>query len=164
MRVALYDFEMTVPNDWKIAIEPKSEYKSGIVALKPTSNPNESVDLVWEELAKRIEKYPTVESFIEQYFNSMKGVRDVKNFQVSKGSVITRGGHSLLPHEFSYTYKRYMRKEFTQQVIGMAMYDTHSSRFAIIYAKIDKTKGQGEEASRRSVIDSFNCACETPSI
>mgnify|MGYP001270302697 CR=1 FL=1 len=160
MKVTLYDFEVTIPNDWKIAIEPKSDYKSGMIAFKPTSNPNESVDLIWEDLAKRKEKSPDVESFMEQYFNSMKNNRDIKSFEATKGSLITRGGHSILPHEFSYSYKRYMRKGFTQQIIGMTMYDTHSNRFAVFYAKIDKEKGQPEEEARRSAINSLNCTCE----
>jgi hypothetical protein len=160
MKVALYDFEVTIPNDWKIAIEPKSEYKSGMIAFKPTSNPNESIDLIWEELTKRLEKNPTIESFIDQYFSSMKSSRDITSFETTKGSVITRGEHSFLPHEFTYSYKRYMRKGFTQKVIGTAMYDKHSNRFAIFYAKIDKEKDQGEESARRSVIGSLNCACE----
>ena len=163
MKVALYDFEVTIPNDWKVAIEPKSEYKSGMIAFKPTSNPNESVDLIWEDLAKRKEKSPDLESFIEQYFSSMKSNRDITSFETTKGSLITRGSHSFLPHELTYSYKRYMRKGFTQQIIGMAMYDTHSNRFAVLYTKIDKVKGQGEEEARRLAINSLNCACESPS-
>jgi hypothetical protein len=163
MKVALYDFEVTVPNDWKIAIAPKAEYKSGMIALKPTSNSNESVDLIWEELAKHVERSPTVDVFLEQYFSNMKNSRDIKSFEATRGSVITRGGHSYLPHEFTYSFKRYMRKGFTQQIIGMVMYDTHSNRFAIFYAKIDKEKQQAEEEARRLVINSLNCSCENPS-
>lgn len=162
MKVALYDFEVTVPNDWRIAVEPKSEYKSGMIAFKPTSNPTESVDLIWEDLTKRIEKNPTVEGFMEQYFASMKSSRDITSFQANKGSVITRGEHSYLPHEFTYSYKRYMRKGFTQQIIGTVMYDKHSNRFAIFYSKINKEKGQAEEDARKAVINSLNCTCESP--
>jgi hypothetical protein len=162
MKVSLYDFEVTVPNDWKIALEPKSGYASGMVAFKPTSNPNESVDLIWEDLAKRLEKNPTVESFMEQYFSSMKNSRDMQSFECTKGSIITRGEHSYLPHEFTYTYKRYMRKGFTQRIIGTALYDKHSNRFAIFYSKISKEKGQADEDARKAVVNSLNCSCENP--
>ncbi len=163
MKVALYDFEISVPNDWKISIAPKAEYKSGMIAFKPTSNPDESVDLIWEELGKHAERSPTVDVFLEQYLSNMKNNRDIKSFESTTGSIITRGGHSFLPHEFTYSFKRYMRKGFTQHIIGMVMYDTHSNRFAIFYSKIDREKQQaGQEEARRRVINSLNCTCENP--
>ncbi len=159
MKFALYDFEATVPKEWKIAIEPKTVYASGMIAFKPTSNPNESVDLLWEDLAKHKEKSPDVESFMDAYFANMKKNPDMKSFEPTKGSVIVRGEHSFLPHEFTYTYKRYMRKGFQQKIIGMAMYDLHSNRFAIFYAKIDLEKGRENEPTLRAAINSLNCTC-----
>jgi hypothetical protein len=164
MKFSLYDFEVTIPKDWKLAIGPKTDYNAGTIAFKPTSNPNESLDLIWEDLAKHMEKSPTVEIFMEQYFSNMKKSPDIKSFDVTKGSVITRGEHSFLSHEFTYDFKRYMRKGFTQKIIGMAMYDLHSNRFAIFYAKVDLAKGQADEDLRRAAVNSLNCTCENPNL
>lgn len=160
MKFALYDLEVAVQKEWKVAIGPKTEYKSGMVAFKPSSNPNESLDLLWEDLTKHKEKNPNVESFMEQYFSNMKKNPDMKSFEVTKGEVITRGEHSFLPHEFTYTFKRYMRKGFAQKIIGISMYDLHSNRFAIFYTKIDTEKGHVDEQALRAAISSLNCTCE----
>jgi hypothetical protein len=160
MRFALYDFEVQAQKEWKVIIDKKAEYKSGMVAFKPTPNPNESLDLIWEDLTKHKEKSPDVETFMEQYFSNMKKNPDIKSFEPIKGEVIKRGEHSYLPHEFTYEFKRYMRRGFNQKIIGMTMYDLHSNRFAIFYAKIDLEKGQTNEAMLREGINSLNCTCE----
>lgn len=159
MKFALYDLEVAVQKDWKVAIGPKTEYKAGMVAFKPSSNPNESLDLLWEDLTKHKEKSPDVQSFMEQYFSNMRKNPDMKSFEATKGEVITRGEHSFLPHEFTYTFKRYMRKGFAQKIIGIAMYDLHSNRFAIFYTKVDLEKGQANESVLRAAISSLNCTC-----
>lgn len=159
MKVALYDFEVCVPNEWKVVIGPKSEYKAGMVAFKPSSDPNETLDLIWEDLTKHKERNPDVEAFIENYFNNMRKNSEIKSFECKRGDVIRRGDHSFLPHEFTYLYKRYMRKAFDQKIIGMAMYDLHSNRFAIFYTKIDPKKGRADEEALRAAIGSLNCTC-----
>lgn len=160
MKFAFYDLEVTVPKGWSIAFDPKTDYNAGIAALRPSTKSKDSLELHWGDLNIWKKKGPDVESFMEEYFNERKRDSDMKSFEVTKGQVIVRGEHNYLPHEFTYTFKRIMKKGFTQKIIGIAMYDLHSNRFGIFFSRIDPSQGDTDEASIRAVINSLNCTCD----
>jgi len=158
MDFAYYDFVLTVPNEWRIITEKKSEYGRGQIAFLPPKDDKFSVDLLWENLDVYKSKGATVEAFIDNYFENLRKNRNIVDLETYKGELTKWEGHEMLYHEFKYTFKQMMRRGFTQHVVGIAIYDTHSNRFIISYAKIDPKK-EAYENTARDIIRTFHCNC-----
>ena len=157
MKFAIYDFEITVPKEWKIAIDKKSSYVSGMVGF--TTVKGTAADLIWENLDRYMSKHTSVEAFLENYFEGMKNNRNIKTIEINKGLTKTTNEHTFLPHEFRYDYKQPLSRGFSQKVIGVAMYDLHSNRFAIVFSRWDPNKENPDEPSIREALGTFDCLC-----
>ncbi|MGQ9759145.1 MAG: hypothetical protein ACUVQ5_01020, partial [Candidatus Methanomethylicaceae archaeon] len=103
MRFALYDFEMNAPNEWKLQIDRKSQYGSGIISFSTPSG--STLDIIWENLEKYRAKNPTVDDFINNYIEETKKNKNVKSIDFIKEPTIKTEEHEYLPHEFTYVYK-----------------------------------------------------------
>jgi hypothetical protein len=162
MKFSYYDFNLTVPDDWKLLTEKKSEHGKGQVAFMPPKG-DTSVDLLWESLDLYKSKGATVEAFIDNYFENLKKNRSLIDLETYKGELVKYAEHEMLLHEFKYTFHQMLRRGFTQRVIGIAMYDTHANRFAILYCKINKGK-EGYENTVRDILKTFKCTCNETAV
>jgi len=157
MQFALYDFAATVPNDWNVYLDRKSSYEAGHVRFTTPSRTN--VDIVWAKLDEYKKRFPSVDAFLENYFDTMRKNRNVKTFEPTKGIERTTDEHTFLPHEFAYKHKAQLSRAFSQRIVGVALYDQHSDRFGIIYSRWDPDKENPEEPAIRDAVKSFDCLC-----
>ena len=155
MKFACYDLEMSVPNDWRLGIDKKSGYASGTLSF--TTPAGMTVEAVWEDLERHSQKYPTVEAFMNSYFEMMRTDRHVKDFRVDDARPIVEGGHESYPHEITFTYKRGLGKTVSQKMVGIAIYCRPSNRFIIVYSRIDPDKPNDDEMAVRDSLKSFEC-------
>jgi hypothetical protein len=157
MRFSCYDFNVVMPNEWKVAIDKKSQYDKGIISFStPKGN---TLDIVWENLERYKVKAPSVEAFINSYFDDMKKNRNVKSLDYKKGFFVAADEHETLPHEFTYEYKPVLGRGVTMKIVGLSMYCLHSNRFVVMYSKMDPKKENPDEAAVREAIGTFNCSC-----
>lgn len=157
LRFALYDFEMQVPNDWKLSIDRKSQYGAGIMSF---STPHGStLDIIWENLEKHRSKSPTVEDFLNNYIEEMKKNKNVKSIDFTKESPTRTEEHESLPHEFTYVYKQPFSKAVSMKIVSKCLYCLHSNRFIIVYSRFDPKKENPDEPVIRDAIKSFDCHC-----
>lgn len=157
MKFALYDFEMSIPNEWKLQIDRKSQYASGIISF---STPNGStLDIIWENLEKHRSKNPTIDDFLNNYIEEMKKNKNVKSVEFSKGPSIKTEDHEYLPHEFTYVYKQPFSRTISLRIVSKCLYCLHSNRFVIIYSRFDPKKENPDEPAIRDAIKSFECLC-----
>lgn len=157
MKFSCYSFNITIPNEWKVFIDKKSQYSSGIISFAAPNNI--TLDIVWENLDRHKAKASTVEAFISKYFDEMKKDRNIKSFDYVKGTPIIADEHETIPHEFTYEYKRAFSRGVKLKIIGLSMYCLHSNRFVILYSKSDPKKENPYEAAIREAITTFNCSC-----
>ena len=157
MRFSCYDFNTVLPNDWKVAIDKKSQYGSGIISF--ITPKGIALDIVWEGLDRYKVKAPTVEAFINNYFDEMKKNRNIKSLEVVKGIPATADEHETFPHEFTYEYKQPLSRGVSLKIVGLSMYCLHSNRFVVVYSKSDPKKENPDEAAIREVIKTFGCSC-----
>jgi hypothetical protein len=157
MRFSCYDLNLVIPNEWKVAIDKKSQYGSGIISFATPKNI--TLDIVWENLERHKAKASTVEAFISKYFDEMKKNRDIKSLDYIKGTPVVADEHETLLHEFTYEYKRRLSRGLTLKIIGLSMYCLHSNRFVILYSKSDPKKDNPYEVAIRDAIKTFNCSC-----
>jgi hypothetical protein len=162
MKFAYYDFNLTVPDDWKLFTEKKSEHDKGLIAFT-TPKGDTSVDLAWESLDGYKSKGATVEAFIDNYFENLRKNRTLIDLETYKGELVKYPDHEMLLHEFKYTFRQMFRRSFTQRVIGIAMYDTRANRFSILYSKINKGK-EGYENTIRDILKTFKCTCNETAV
>jgi len=157
MKFAIYDFEMTLPNDFRVTVDKKSGYESGYINL--ASPAGAALNFVWENLDKHKSQFASVDAFVENSFNIMKKNKNVKEFNSKKDFLKSEMEHEYLPHEFSYTFKQPLSKGVSKKIIGLAMYDNHSNRFAIVYAQLNLDNAPKDEGSIKQMINSFECKC-----
>lgn len=158
MKFSCYDFNITIPNDWKVFIDnKKSQYGSGIISFATPKNI--TLDIVWENLDRHKAKASTVEAFISKYFDEMKKDRNIKSFDYVKGTPVVADEHEAIAHEFTYEYKRALSRGVKLKIIGLSMYCLHSNRFVILYSKSDPKKENPYEAAIREAITTFHCSC-----
>lgn len=163
MKFSYYDFNLTVPDDWKLITEKKSERGKGQVAFMPPKG-DTSVDLLWESLDSYKTKGATVDAFIDNYFENLKKNGSLIDLETYKGELIKYAEHEMILHEFKYTYRQMLRRGFTQRVIGIAMYDTHTNRFAILYYKFNAAGKEGYENTVRDILKTFKCTCNETAV
>lgn len=162
MKFSYYDFNLTVPDDWKLQTEKTSEHgKGGIAFMAPKGGT--SVDLLWESLDNYKSKGATVDAFIDNYFENLRKKGHLTDLETYKGELVKYADHEMLLHEFKYTIPQLLRRGYLQRVIGIAMYDTHANRFAILYCKINKDK-EGYENTVRDILKTFKCTCNETAV
>jgi len=157
MKFSCYDFNVVVPNEWKVAIDKKSQYGSGIISI--ATSKGVSLDIVWEDLDRYKAKAPTVEAFINNYFDEMKNNRNIKSLETVKGTPVAADEHEVLPHEFTYEYKQPLSRGVSLKIVGLSMYCLHSNRFVVVYSKMDPKKENPDEAAIRDAMKTFGCSC-----
>jgi len=157
MKFSCYDFDIVIPNEWKVAIDKKSQYGSGIISIATPKGV--TLDIVWENLERYKAKAPTVEAFLNNYFDEMKKNRNIKSLDVVKGNPVTANEHETFPHEFTYEYKPTLSRGATLKIIGLSMYCLHSNRFVVLYSKMDPKKENPDDAAIREAIKTFECSC-----
>lgn len=157
MKFAIYDFEMNIPSDWSVNLDRRSKYGSGNTAITTTNRGN--MQMLWDNLDKYKEKYPSVEAYIDSYFERMQRNKSVKNFETSKGMLRSEEEHNVLPHEFSYTIRNTFGRTASRKVRGVLIYDNHSNRFAILYNSWDSAKENPDENAIKEVLRTFECRC-----
>jgi len=162
MKFSYYNFNLTVPDDWKLLTEKKSEHGKGQVAFMPPKG-GMSLDLVWESLDMHRLQGSTVEAFIDNYFENLRKNKSYINVETYKGELVKYADHEMLLHEFKYTILQFLRKGSPQRVIGIVMYDNHANRIAYLYCKINKDK-EGYENTVRDILKTFKCTCNETAV
>lgn len=155
-----YDFELTVPKEWVVAFDRKSNYNAGIVYF--TTPTNGRLDHVWDKLDKYTKKHPNIDAFMKSYFDVLRNNRNIKELNMTEGQKTTDDNHELFPHEISYTLKTPLSKALKQKLIGNTLYCKKTNRFVAVYTSLNTNKENPDEASLREAIKSFICNCNLP--
>jgi hypothetical protein len=173
MKFIAFDLEMKIPDDLSMVTAsassasigprprqgaPNVNYNSGRIIFSSPTSP--VIDLLWERLDNYKKESPSVNAYLDSSFNNIKTSKRVSDFDSKKGVLRTSPEHEYMTHELTYTVKaQTFSKPSSRSHIGVAMYDYHSNRFAILFASWDVNIAHPDESIYREMVNSFNCNC-----
>ncbi len=157
MKFAYYGFEFTIPKEWNVTFDKKTNYGSGMVNFETPGKIR--LEHIWDSLEKYSKKHATLEAFMKSYFDSLRANKTYKCLNVIEEASIG-GDHEISRHEFSYTIKQTLSKAMPMKVLGMTMYCKATNRFIIVFSSLNQSKEIPEEPQLRDVLKSFSCIHE----
>ena len=150
-RFSLYGFEIMIPKDWQVELNPKSTRKKGDVAFQ--SQKGNRVFVSWGAL-EDAKKFKTLEEHRDSSFNQVKKGSDVKSAEVSDLREIHICGHRALVSHLSAEVRM---GAMGRNVVGRDIWSIHlhcpdSSRYYVLFS-MERNSQEFEDMSR--VFESF---------
>lgn len=97
-KFAVYGFEIAIPSDWRVELNPKSTREKGDVAFQ--SNKGNRVFVSWGPLVEA-QRFKTLEEHRDSSLNQVKKGSDVKTVDVSDLKETSICGHRALVSHIS---------------------------------------------------------------
>lgn len=139
-KFALYGFEIKVPNDWRVEVNPKSTREKGDVAFH--SKQGNRFFLTWGDLAKVEGRFKSLEEHRDKNVKQIRSGPDVKNVEVADSHEEQIAGHRALFSHVTADVKAGMfaRGSYEREMLSAHMYCTDRSRYYVIYCLLRDPK------------------------
>lgn len=150
-KFSLYGFEIMIPTDWHVELNPKSTRVKGDVAFQ--SIKGNRVFVSWGSL-EDAKKFKTLEEHRDASLNQVKKGSDVKSAEVSDLREIQIGGHRALVSHLSAEVRMGM---MGRSIVGRDIWSIHlhcpnTSRYYVLFS-MERNSQEFEDMSH--VFDSF---------
>jgi len=150
-RFALYGFEVMIPTDWRVELNPKSTRKKGDVAFQ--SQKGNRVFVSWGSLDEA-KRFKTLEEHRDGSLNQVKKGTDVKSLDISDLRETQICGHrALVSHVSAEIRVGMMGRNVTgRDIWSIHLHCPNSSRFYVLFS-MERDPAEFEDMG--SVFDSF---------
>ena len=138
-KFALYGFEMLVPRDWRLELNPKATRAKGdLVFHSPKEN---RFYVSWGEMSELEGRFKSLQEHRDKNIKQIQSGPDVKTVNVSDSYEERVSGHTALFSKVSADVKAGM---FSRQVLERNMWSMHiyceeGSRYYVIYCLLRDT-------------------------
>ncbi len=132
-KFALYGFELMIPSDWSIELNPKSSRKKGDVAFQ--SQKGNRVFVSWGSL-EDAKQFKTLEEHRDGSLKQVKKGSDVKSFAVSDLKETQIAGHRALVSHVSTEIRTGVmgRNVASRDIWSVHFHCTNLSRYYVLFS------------------------------
>jgi hypothetical protein len=150
-KFSIYGFEIMMPNDWLVELNPKSTRKMGDVAFQ--SQKGNRVFVSWGSL-EETKKFKTLEEHRDASLRQVKKGSDVKSAEISDLREIQIGGHRALVSHLTAEVRMGMtgRNIAGRDIWSIHLHCPNSSRYYVLFS-MERDPQEFENLS--SVFDSL---------
>ena len=151
-KFAVYGFEIKIPSDWRVELNPKCSRQKGDVAFQ--SQKGNRVFVSWGPL-EEAKRFNTLEEHRDSSLNQVKKGSDVKSFGVSDLKEIQICGHRALVSHFSAEIRVGMmgRNTSGRDIWSIHFHCPNLSRYYVLFS-MERDPAEFEDMA--SIFDSFS--------
>lgn len=158
-RFALYGFELDIPADWRVELNPKSTREKGDVAFH-TGRGN-SVFVSWGPLEVARRRFKTLDEQRDSSLNEVKKRSGVKSVEVGEMREDVVGGHRALVTHISASIRQAFLgggRQSIHDVWSVHFYCPNLSRYYVVYSLLkDPEKYEEFRGVFTTLAQSFLC-------
>jgi hypothetical protein len=139
-KFALYGFQMEIPDNWRIEVNPKSTRLKGDVAFhSPKGN---RFFISWGKLEDASKRFTTLEAHRDQNLKQIRKGQDVKQVDVGQSYEARISGHRSLFTEVRAEVKQGMfgRASYVREMWSVHLYCENRGRYFVIYCLLRDPK------------------------
>jgi hypothetical protein len=132
-KFALYGFQLDIPDNWRIEVNPKSTRQKGDVAFhSPKGN---RFFVSWGKLEDASKRFRTLEEHRDRNLKQIKKGQDVRSVDVGQSYETQLSGHKALFTEVRAEVKQGMfgRATYVREMWSVHLYCENRARYFVIY-------------------------------
>jgi hypothetical protein len=157
-KFALYGFQLEIPDNWRIEVNPKSTRQKGDVAFhSPKGN---RFFISWGKLEDASKRFSTLEEHRDRNLKQIKKGQDVKQVEMGQNYEAQISGHRALFTEVKAEVKQGMfgRATYNREMWSMHLYCEKRGRYFVVYCLL-RDPSEYEDYSKvfKSMANSFVC-------
>lgn len=151
-KFALYGFEVEIPSDWRVEVNPKSARSKGDVVFQTEKGNRFFVS--WGPLEDATKRFKTLEELRENSFDQVRKGSDVKYVNVSDLNEIEICGHRALTARLRAEVRGGMmsRRSAVRNILSAHFHCPDLSRYYVVYS-MERDTDEYEDMTK--VFDSF---------
>lgn len=132
-KFALYGFEIKIPSDWRVEVNPKSTREKGDVAFH--SKRGNRFFVTWGNLANVENRFKTLEEHRDKNVKQIKSGPDVKSVDIADSHEEQILGHRALFSHVTADVKAGMfsRGSYERDMWSIHLYCRDRSRYYVVY-------------------------------
>ncbi len=157
-KFAIYGFQMEIPNDWRIEVNPKSTRQKGDVAFhSPKGN---RFFVSWGKLEDASKRFDSLEQHRDSNVKKIKKGQDVKQVDLGKSFEAQINGHRALFTEVRAEVRQGMfgRGSYSREMWSVHLYCENVQRYYVIYCLLrDPTEYEDYSKIFKSMAMSLVC-------
>jgi hypothetical protein len=157
-KFALYGFQIDVPDNWRIEVNPKSTRKKGDVAFhSPKGN---RFFISWGKLEDATSRFKTLEEHRDRNIKQIKKGQDVKQVETGASYEERISGHRVLFTELKAEVRQGMfgRSSYAREMWSAHLYCDNMGRYFVIYCLLrDPTEYEDYSKIFKSMAMSLSC-------
>jgi hypothetical protein len=145
-KFAMYGFEVKIPSDWRVEVNPKSTREKGDVAFH--SKLGNRFFLTWGNLANVEGRFKSLEEHRDKNVKQIRSGPDVKNVNVTDSHEEQILGHKALFSHVTADVKAGMfsRGSYEREMWSIHLYCPDRSRYYVVYSLLRDPKEYGDFA------------------
>lgn len=157
-KFAMYGFELSIPSDWRVELNPKTSREKGDVAFQ--SKKGNRIFVSWGPLAEAQNRFKTLEEHRDTNVERIRKGPDVTGVEVSDMKEVQVSGHRALVSHVTATVKAGMmsRRTTDRDVWSVHVHCPNVSRYYVVYSMTrDPTEFEDFSKVFNAVSESFSC-------
>lgn len=146
-RFAMYGFEVKIPDDWRVEVNPKSTRQKGDIAFHSKSG--NRFFITWGDLVNVEGRFKSLEEHRDQNVKQIRSGPDVKSVNIEDSREEQVSGHKALFSHVSADVKTGMfsRGSYERDMWSLHLYCPNRSRYYVIYCLLRDPKEYVDFAS-----------------
>ncbi len=139
-KFAMYGFEVTIPSNWRVEVNPKSTREKGDVAFH--SKLGNRFFVTWGNLANVEGRFKSLEEHRDKNINQIRSGPDVKDVNVADSHEEQLLGHRALFSHVTADVKggMFSRASFEREMWSIHLYCPDRSRYYVVYCLLRDPK------------------------
>jgi hypothetical protein len=146
-KFAVYGFQLDIPENWRIELNPKATREKGDVAFhSPKGN---RFFVSWGNLANAKKHFATLEAHRDNNIKKIKKGQDVRQVDLGQSYEVKINGHQALFTEVRATIRQGMfgRGAYVREMWSTHLYCENRERYFVIYCLL-RDPGEYEDYSK----------------
>lgn len=161
-KFAMYGFEIKIPSDWRVEVNPKSTREKGDVAFH--SKLGNRFFVTWGNLANVESRFKSLEEHRDKNVKQIRSGPDVKSVDIADSHDEQISGHRALFSHVTADVKAGMfsRGSYEREMWSIHLYCPEQSRYYVVYCLLRDPKEYEDFANVfNSMARSFVCHPQT---
>jgi hypothetical protein len=146
-KFAMYGFEVKIPSDWRVEVNPKSTREKGDVAFH--SKLGNRFFVTWGKLSNVEGRFKSLEEHRDKNVKQIRSGPDVKNVNISDSHEEQILGHRALFSHVTADVKAGMfsRNSYEREMWSIHLYCPERSRYYVVYSLLRDPKEYSDFAT-----------------
>lgn len=139
-KFAMYGFELKIPNDWRVEVNPKSTREKGDVAFH--SKAGNRFFVTWGNLSNVESRFKSLEEHRDKNVKQIRSGPDVKSVDIAESHDEQISGHRALFSHVTADVKAGMfsRGSYEREMWSIHLYCPEQSRYYVVYCLLRDPK------------------------